>query len=229
MPTSVRRVTPYAALQARVRQRPAAPLVTFYDLATGERAELSAISLDNAVAKTAGLLRDELDVMPGDRVGVHLPLHWQRAVWWGACAATGATFVAAGEPDEVDVCVVDSEHLGLAGTARDDVLVSLAPFGLPLPDPAPPGVIDHAIAARSHPDVFIPSIDPSDDTTMAAALDLADARGIRHGDRVLVTDDDPDRDLLMLAVPLATDSSAVLVRHAASGNIHDVLRAEGMA
>ena len=77
-------MTPYAALQARVRRSPSAPLLTFYDLATGERMELSALSLDNAVAKTAGLLRDDLDVMPGDRVGVHLPLHWQRAVWWGA-------------------------------------------------------------------------------------------------------------------------------------------------
>ena len=59
-------MTPYAALRERVRRTPALPLLTFHDLATGERMELSAISLDNAVAKTAGLLRDELDIEPGD-------------------------------------------------------------------------------------------------------------------------------------------------------------------
>ncbi|MFM7212897.1 MAG: TIGR03089 family protein, partial [Actinomycetota bacterium] len=62
-------------LQARARRVPAAPLVTYYDLATGERIELSAASVENSVAKTAGLLRDELDVQPGDTVAVRLPLH----------------------------------------------------------------------------------------------------------------------------------------------------------
>ena len=56
--------TLWSALQSRARTSPASPLITFYDLATGERMELSAASLDNAVAKTAGLLRDELDVEP---------------------------------------------------------------------------------------------------------------------------------------------------------------------
>lgn len=46
---------------------PAAPLVTFYDDATGERVELSARTFDNWVAKTANLLQDELNAGPGDR------------------------------------------------------------------------------------------------------------------------------------------------------------------
>ena len=229
MPTSVTKVTPYAALQARVRQRPAQPLVTFYDLATGERMELSAATLDNAVAKVAGLLRDELDVLPGDRIGVHLPLHWQRAAWWGACAATGATFVADGAPDEVEVCVVDHDHLSLAGLARDDVLVSLEPFGLPSREPVPPGVVDAAVAARAHPDVFVPYVEPPDDGTMQEAQQLIDARELTAGSPVLVLDDDPDRDLLMLAVPLALDGSSVLVRNPNAGDLAAVVRAEGLA
>ena len=229
MPTSVTRVTPYAALQARVRQRPAQPLVTFYDLATGERMELSAATLDNAVAKVAGLLRDELDVLPGDRIGVHLPLHWQRAAWWGACAATGATFVADGAPDEVEVCVVDHDHLSLAGLARDDVLVSLEPFGLPAREPVPPGVVDAAVAARAHPDVFVPYVETPDDGTMQEAQQLIDARGLVAGSPVLVQEGDPERDLLLLAVPLALDGSSVLVRNPDAGDLDAVLRAEGLA
>lgn len=238
MPTSVGDVTPYAALQARVRRRPAQPLVTFYDLTTGERMELSAASLDNAVAKTAGLMRDELDVLPGDRIEVHLPLHWQRAVWWGACAATGARFVSDGhDADEPDggglaappiLAAFDRDHLAFAGRARDDVVVSLEPFGLPSRDPLPAGVIDHAIAARAHPDVFVPFVDPPDDGTMRAAEECAAARGLAAGARVLVREGDPDRDLLMLAVPLAIDGSAVLVRNATDAGLAELLEAEGI-
>lgn len=217
-------VSPYAALQDRVRRSPSAPLLTFYDLATGERMELSALSLDNAIAKTAGLLRDELDVMPGDRVGVHLPLHWQRAVWWGACAAVGADFLADASPADVDISVLDREHLGLAGISREDVLVSLEPFGLPSREPAPPGVTDHALAARAHPDVFVPFIEPAGDQ-MRAAQELAEDLGLTHGQRIVVAAGASD--LLLLAVPLAIDGSAVLVRHADAGDLEAVLRAEG--
>ena len=222
-------MTPYAALQARVRRAPSQPLLTFYDLATGERMELSAASLDNAVAKTAGLLRDELDVVPGERVGVHLPLHWQRAVWWAACDAVGAEFVPEGSPDGVDVCVVDRDHLGIAGSARDTVLVSLQPFGLPSREPVPVGVIDHAVAARAHPDVFVPFIEPRDDAAMRAAEELSQTRGLQSGARVLVRDDDRDRDLLMLAVPLALEGTSVLVRNAALEGLAGVLRDEGLS
>ena len=211
-----------------MRRAPSQPLLTYYDLATGERMELSAASFDNAVAKTAGLLRDELDVMPGARVGVHLPLHWQRAVWWAACDAVGAVFVPEGSPDDVDVCVVDRDRLGLAGVARDTVLVSLDPFGLPSRDPVPVGVIDHAVAARAHPDVFVPFIEPSDSTAMHAAEELIRTRSLPSGARVLVRDDDPDQDLLMLAVPLALEGTSVIVRNSALEGLAVVLRDEGL-
>ena len=212
-----------------MRSAPSQPLLTFYDLATGERMELSAASFDNAVAKTAGLLRDELDVVPGERIGVHLPLHWQRAVWWAACDAVGAAFVPEGSCDDVDVCVFDRDHLELAGTARDDVLVSLEPFGLPSREPTPPGIVDHAVAARTHPDVFVPFIEPRDDTAMRAAEELSQVRGLQSEARVLVRDEDPDRDLLMLAVPLALGGTSVLVRNARLDGMARVLRDEGLS
>lgn len=209
-----------------MRRSPAAPLLTYYDLATGERMELSAASLDNAIAKTAGLLRDELDVMPGDVVAIRLPLHWQRAVWWGACAAVGAVFDPMIDPAQAVVLATDRDHLAPAGRARDTVCVSLEPFGLPSREPLPAGVIDHALAARAHPDVFVPFMEPADDGALVRAQRLVADRGVLPGDRVLVVPDDPEADLLMLAVPLIVQGSAVLVRHPEQGDLDAVRRTE---
>ena len=59
--------------------------------AAGERTELSVRTFENNVAKAANLLRDDADLGPGGVVALHLPLHWQAAVWLGACALVGAT------------------------------------------------------------------------------------------------------------------------------------------
>ena len=58
---------------------PVGPRITYYDDATGERIELSTVTLANWAAKTANLLRDELGAGPGSRVAVLLPAHWQTA------------------------------------------------------------------------------------------------------------------------------------------------------
>ncbi len=55
----------WSLLQRRRRDGAGAPLVTFVDAATGERTELSAVSLENAAAKIANALRDEYDLGPG--------------------------------------------------------------------------------------------------------------------------------------------------------------------
>src|ERR671915_1956184 len=83
-------------LRARAAARAAAPLVTFYDDATGERIELSGATFENWVAKTANLLVDGLGAQPGDEAVLALPPHWQTAVWLFACWSAG--LVAA--PDE---------------------------------------------------------------------------------------------------------------------------------
>ena len=76
-----------ALLDPILKNDPAGPRVTFYDDATGERIELSALTLANWAAKTANLLRDEFGLEPGARVAVLLPAHWQSAAvllgcWW---------------------------------------------------------------------------------------------------------------------------------------------------
>ena len=49
-----------AVLDPLLRTDPAGPRITYYDDATGERIEVSAVTLANWAAKTANLLRDEL-------------------------------------------------------------------------------------------------------------------------------------------------------------------------
>ena len=70
---------PEQQFAARLAADPGSPLVTFYDDATGERAELSAKSLGNWVAKTHFLLMDELGAAVGDRAFARLPVHWLAA------------------------------------------------------------------------------------------------------------------------------------------------------
>ncbi|MFM1966167.1 MAG: hypothetical protein RL134_1892 [Actinomycetota bacterium] len=236
-------MTPYAALLDRIRRDPAAPLLTYRDLASGERMELSAVSLGNAVAKTAGLLRDEIDASPGDVIGIHLPQHWQRIVWFGACAATGTIFAAGSPPQECDVLVVDRAHLGLVGRAQDTVLVSLAPFGLPDGGEIPTGVIEAAVAMRGHPDAFTPWETPTDGTPLLrdgdggithgqvmdqAARELS-RRGVEAGQRFALIAPDPLADILGLAGPLISGGSAVLLAHPEAGDVRRTLIEEGVA
>ena len=57
-------------LVSRLRMDPGRPLVTFYDDDTGERTELSVTTYANWVAKTAGVLTDDLGLDTGDRVAL---------------------------------------------------------------------------------------------------------------------------------------------------------------
>jgi uncharacterized protein (TIGR03089 family) len=138
--------------------------------------------------------------------------------------------------------VVDRARLGLAGTAREDVLVSLAPFGLPERADVPPGVTDAAVAMRGHPDAFVPW-EPTADTTPllrgpdrslshgdvmdAASAELA-ARGIGVGERFALVEPDPQSDLLALAGPLARGGAAILLARSDSGDVAATLREEGV-
>jgi uncharacterized protein (TIGR03089 family) len=233
---------PYAALLDRARRDPASPLLTYRDLATGERMEFSAASLANAIAKTAGMLRDELDADPGSVVGVHLPFHWQRVVWLGACAATSTVFAPGAAPAECDVLVVDRARLDLIGSAREDVLVSLAPFGLPERADVPPGVTDAAVAMRGHPDVFVARDIPTESTPLLRepdrslshgdVMDLASVeltrRGLGEGERFALVDPDRQTDLLALAGPLARGGAAILLARPESGDVAATLREEGV-
>lgn len=233
---------PYAALVARIRTDPATPFVTYRHLGSGERMELSAASLGNAVAKTAGLLRDELDAQPGTVVAVHLPHHWQRVVWLGACAATGTIFAPNAPASSGDICVMDYTHLDHAGQAAEDVLVSVSPFGLPEPAGTPSGVTEAAVSMRAHPDTFVTYVDPRQDMPLIRAAELEVSQGellhrastclaeraVSAGERFALVDPDPLTDVLALAGPLATGSAVVLIADAAAGDLGLALREEGV-
>jgi uncharacterized protein (TIGR03089 family) len=177
---------------------PAGPSITYYDDATGERIELSAVTLANWAAKTGNLLRDELGAGPGSRVAVLLPAHWQTAavlfgLWWiGAEALVGGAADSAG----ADIALCTEERIdeadAAAGTGEIAVL-SLDPFGKPVPD-LPVGLTDYATAVRVHGDQIVPERRPgpalngrSVDEVLAAAAEAATAAGLQPKDRVLST------------------------------------------
>src|SRR6478609_5111733 len=94
--TSPAQPTPNRRMAEALARDGARPLVTFYDDATGERTELSAVTFENWVAKTANLVVDGIGLAPGARVALLLPVHWQTAVWLAACWRTGTTAVLGG-------------------------------------------------------------------------------------------------------------------------------------
>jgi uncharacterized protein (TIGR03089 family) len=186
-----------AILDPMLRADPVGPRITYYDDATGERIELSAVTLANWAAKTGNLLRDELGAGPASRVAVLLPAHWQTAavlfgVWW-----IGAEAVLDGGPDidEADVALCTAERLDDADStgAGEVAVLSLDAFGRPVPD-LPIGVTDYATAVRVHGDQIIAEGYPgpalagrSVDQVLADCQNAAAAQGLTAGDRVLST------------------------------------------
>jgi uncharacterized protein (TIGR03089 family) len=164
---------------------PMGPRITYYDDATGERIELSTVTLANWAAKTANLLRDEFGLGPGSRVAVLLPAHWQTAaallgVWW-----IGAEVVS---PDRAADRLAEADDAVAGGEVA---VLSLDPFGKPADD-LPIGVTDYATAVRVHGDSVIPERAPGpaldgrsvDDLLDAARRSAAD-RGWNAADRVM--------------------------------------------
>ena len=192
-------------LAAHLRADAARPLVTFYDERTGERVELSVTTYANWVAKTAGLVQDELDLERGDLVLVDLPTHWLGAVWLGA-AWTGGQAVT-DDPalaDEAGLVVCGPEGVEKYADRADSVPVvalSLRPLGARFAEPLPTGVVDYGAVVLAQPDVFM-AIDPAtgddaawrDDTgtrSQTALLeDVAAAPLVEEGGR-LITDVNP--------------------------------------
>jgi uncharacterized protein (TIGR03089 family) len=184
-----------ALLDPLMATDPAGPRITYYDDATGERIELSTVTLANWAAKTANLLRDELGAGPGSRVAVLLPAHWQTAavlfgIWW-----VGAEVVLS--PDEgADIALCTADRLSDADAAigaGEVAVLSLDPFGKPVDD-LPVGVTDYATSVRVHGDQVTPERHPgpalngrSVTDVLAAAQSSAAAQDFTAGDRVLST------------------------------------------
>ncbi len=183
-----------AILDPKLRGDSVGPRITYYDDATGERIELSAVTLANWAAKTGNLLRDELGAASGSRVAILLPARWQTAVvlsgaWW-----IGAEAVLTG-PADLGLCTADrlDEADAAVEPGGEVAVLSLDPFGRPAPD-LPIGVTDYATAVRVHGDQIIPEPHPdpalagrSIDEVLADCENSAAARGLTANDRVLST------------------------------------------
>lgn len=208
-----------AVLDPMLRTDPVGPRITYYDDATGERIELSAVTLANWAAKTGNLLRDELGAGPASRVAVLLPAHWQTAavlfgVWW-----IGAEVVLDGSAADIALCTVDRIDDADATAAGEVAVLSLDPFGRPAAD-LPVGVTDYATAVRVHGDQIVAERNPgpalagrSVDEVLAACQHSASTRGLTAGDRVLSTAswDGPDDVIEDLLAVLAVGGSLVQV------------------
>lgn len=190
-----------AVLDPLLKADPMGPRITYYDDATGERIELSTVTLANWAAKTANLLRDELGAGPGSRVAILLPAHWQTAavllgVWWiGAevvLSGTGAAGPATSGTADIALCT--SDRLGEADDAvagGEVAVLSLDAFGKPVAD-LPIGVTDYATAVRVHGDQVVAEPRPgaalegrSADEVLAVAAESAASQGLGTADRVM--------------------------------------------
>ncbi len=216
--------TLHSALDHRLRRNPGSPLVTFYDEATGERAELSTASLLNWVAKTQYLITDELGLAPGDRALVTLPVHWLAAPVLLGCWLAGVETT----PDGSDVDVAFGDVAGLEQadlTAVPDVyavsLLSMARSAEP-----PAGMSDYAAAVRPHPDSW-QGVHPrsiggplcarrTEVDMLRHAMTEAETLGLDDGGRLLLAGSGrltTDAWVRAVLAPLVTGGSVVLVRN----------------
>jgi uncharacterized protein (TIGR03089 family) len=217
-----------ALLAAALARDPAGPLVTFYDDAVGERTELSATTLANWVAKTANLLQDDVGVVPGDRIAVLLPAHWQAAaVLLGGWSAGG---VLGTDPDGAAAAFTDARRVDAAAGAAEGFALSLAPLGRGFDAGPPPGARDFVQEVRGHGDRFVPRSPVPDGAPavrvedlvssgadlVAAARRRAAELGLADRDRLLCTLpwDDPADWVDGLLAPLAAGATLVLCAHA---------------
>lgn len=230
-------MTPADLLAAAIRRDAAGPLVTYYDDSTGDRVELSALTLANWVAKTANLLQDEFDVGPGGTVAVALPAHWQTAAVLLAVWTCGAAVLdTASEDDDrlhaADVVLAAADRLPpLEDQGLDPLLgLSLHPLGLGMTGYAGPAR-DFALEVRVHGDFFTPWEPPDPggvglvfsgggELTLGGlvqtAKELAGRLGIAPGDRILVDGGTAEHagPVAWLLAPLSAGASLVLCRSA---------------
>jgi uncharacterized protein (TIGR03089 family) len=157
-----------------------------------------------------------------------MPPHWQTAVILLGCWATGvevsfrgwstAGLTPAGEP--LDVSFVAQQRVG---SWLDDVPSAAYQFAVRLgsSSPTPPGYDDFESSVRPWLGTSCPParVDPHGRATVtgetygaygAMAADVAELRGIRRGDRVLVDTAASEQPLIWLLAPLSVGATIVL-------------------
>jgi hypothetical protein len=137
-------------------------MLTYYDGASGERAELSRRTVANWTAKTANYLADELELDPDAHVGIALPVHWLTAVLVLGCWAAGlqttfdpaassseVVFGGTGAGDPPGLVPVDLDRPALAGAGGGGLVTDLLACPDVFTDRAEPGGVLHESAERS--------------------------------------------------------------------------------
>ena len=222
-----------ALLAALLARDPSRPLVTWVDLDSGARVELSVATVANWVAKTGGLLQDDLEVSAGDRVALSLPVHWQAVTWALGCWSVGAVVQCSDEVGPPDL-EVHGDDRG-ARTDAPGVVVGLAPFGGPAgPGSVLGGAVDAGALVLGHPDELMAYDPPTSSSpalvgpdgvldhaaVLAAAAELADRTGLGLGARLLTATPPTTVDGLLetVLVPLVTGGSVVLVAGVAAAD-----------
>jgi uncharacterized protein (TIGR03089 family) len=222
-------VTTFAdVLVRRIREDPGRPLVTYYDLASGERVELSVTTYANWVAKTASLLGDEHGLERGAILYLDLPLHWLGPVFLGAAWTLGLQVTEGAVPDAV-VTGPEGLRRWAPEAGRIPVLAcALLPLGVRFADPLPPGVHDVGVEVWSQPDAFTAWDPPTADDAATDDLTQADLWGDvgsraaagsspAGGDRLLSTANPASPSgLAAFTEPLLAGGSLVLVSGAGS-------------
>ena len=234
-------MTTFSEVLARqLRGDSSRPFITYYDDASGERAELSVTTYANWVAKAGSLLVEEHGLERGQSLCVDLPTHWLGPVFLGAAWAVGLVVTSPhdGDPDAV-VCGPD----GVPRWAEraDDVPVlacSLLPLGVRFADPLPPGVHDVGVEVWSQPDAFTPWDPPTADdpatgpsyggATQGETWRTAAAGSLLTDGGRLLTEANPASPpgLATFTEPLVRGGSLVLVAHAGPGRLETTYAAE---
>jgi uncharacterized protein (TIGR03089 family) len=199
-------------LRARARRLGAEPLVTYYDLSSGERTELSATSMLNWVDKTSNLLVDELMLEVGSLVDLRLarsaPGHWITLALELAAWQIGAVVRVSGEPGPTDLLVLGPDWAEQDRSGAEAVLAcSLHPLGLGFPTALPPEVLDFTLEVRGQSDHHAAS-----PRSLVELAWVDDDRRLTHANLVSVEQDGTAaRRLVTVAEPWPTVRDAVLV------------------
>ncbi|WP_433166490.1 TIGR03089 family protein [Kribbella sp. CA-247076] len=195
---------------AAVQRDGGAPFLTYYDDATGERIELSAVTTANWVAKTANLLVDEYDLESGETVAIGLPPHWLGVVWALSTWSTGAALTSG-----TGTLAITGPDVAIRGE-RETVASALLPLGGRFREPLPDGVHDYGAEVYNHPDLFVPFDPPSPASPAYDELTHEELIGTAEpiADRILVTRDLVSRDGVGLLIGvIAGGGSIVLCRN----------------
>ncbi|MCW2841237.1 MAG: hypothetical protein JWR55_2720 [Aeromicrobium sp.] len=204
---------------------PSQPLLTYYDMATGERVELSTTTTANWVAKTSNFLVDDLDAEPGTRVRIGLPTHWLSLVWILSAWNVGAAVVDA----SADVGLSGPE---LVGDEEHRVAASLRPLGGRFAT-APDGFLDLGAEVPGHGDHFM-ALDPPSGATLATDIggerrshaELL-AAATPSATRLVVEPGSIARDVSLLVNACTGGGSLVVVASATADQITRVAQQEG--